>query len=691
MPSNNHLDAWYLIAVFFFVGSSTACGDSNLIIADFEGSTYSGWTVSGTAFGSEPATGTLPNQMHVSGYFGSRLVNTFADGDSSIGEAISQTFAIEAPYIAFLIGGGSDAKLIGIELILERTGEAIRVETGSESERLTWKFWDVRDLKAEKARLRIFDRSTGGWGHICIDQIIQTEEPPKAFDLDRELALYRQSTSYMNESLRSQFHFSPEINWMNDPNGLVYHEGEYHLFHQYNPAGNDWGHMSWGHAVSNDLIHWKHLPLAIPESNGKMAFSGCCVIDHRNTSQLGDGISPPMIAIYTAHGGGKQVQNLAFSHDRGRTWKAYDSNPVLDLNNSDFRDPKVFWHEPSDRWFMLVSLAVEKVIVFYSSENLKDWVEVSRFGPAGIVNKPNWECPDLFELPVENEPGTTRWVLETDIGNGSVAGGSGGEYFVGTFDGIHFKTQQRSQWVDYGRDFYAPITWSNLPKEDKRCIWIGWLNNWETSMIPTNPWRGCMSIPRSLSLRKISFNENEPPNYVLIQKPIQELKRLRISTQTPDAANIRWPPKTVFKTNKPKESLIEIEADMVVGSARSVGFRIRSDENEYIEIGYDRFYAGVYVDRSHSGNVQFHPNFPGRHHAPARLIDGRIRLHAFIDRSTIEVFVNDGEAVISDRYFPSSQSKSVEAFAGDETAAIENLTIHQLNSIWQTTTLEIDE
>lgn len=666
--------------IVLLIFSRLQAADDDLLIADFEGDSYGQWTITGDAFGDVPAKGTLPNQMAVSGYEGKRLVNTFAGGDKTTGTVTSLEFTIERSHIAFLIGGGPHKDTLGLRLLLG--DETVRSATGSESEQLLWASWDVSDLKGRKVRLRIIDNATEGWGHICVDHIIQTDSPPKPFDLTRDLARYRQQPDYMNEPLRPQFHFSPEINWMNDPNGLVFHDGEYHLFHQYNPAGNSWGHMSWGHAVSRDLVHWRHLPLAIPEADGVMAFSGCCVVDHKNTSGFGNGSKPPMVAIYTGHGHGRQTQWLAYSNDSGRSWTKYANNPVLDVGKADFRDPKVFWHEATRRWVMVVSLAVEKVLVFYGSDDLKSWKELSRFGPAGVVNKPNWECPDLFELPVEGEPGKRLWVLEVDIGNGSVAGGSGGEYFVGTFDGTRFKTTQRAQWVDYGRDFYAPISWDNIPPSDGRRIWIGWFNNWETSLVPTFPWRSCMSVPRELSLIKVAFNSEEPPTYVLVQKPVAELQNLRIGSMTLDTKTAAWPPVPITKPGELADMTFGLQATLRPGNARSVGFRIRTGDDEYTEVAYDRNFAGVYVDRSKSGNVGFHRAFPGRHTAPARLIKGEVTLQILVDRSSIEVFINGGEVVISDRIFPSSRAPVIETFAGDDTASIPSAQLYKLRSIW---------
>ena len=667
-----------LVVSLTLVSNARVLAD-DIVLEDFESGTYEGWSITGDAFGDAPATGALPGQMSVSGFRGTGLVNTFRNGDASVGTATSSEFTIERSNIAFLIGGGPHKENLGIELLID--GEPERAATGPESEELEWSSWDVSDFTGKQARLRIFDRATGGWGHINVDHIIQTNVPPKRFDLEFKLAEYRKSADYLNEPLRPQAHFTPEINWMNDPNGLVFHDGEYHLFYQYNPAGNSWGHMSWGHAVSTDLTHWEHLPLAIPEEDGIMAFSGCCIVDHRNTSGFGSGQRPPMVAVYTGHGRGKQVQNLAYSNDNGRTWTKYSGNPVLDINNPDFRDPKVFWHAASNRWVMVVSLANEKVIVFYASDDLKNWKELSRFGPAGTKNKPNWECPDLFELPVENETGKKLWVLEADMGSGSIAGGSGSEYFVGHFDGTTFTATQDAKWVDYGRDFYAPVSWSDIPETDGRRIWLGWFNNWETCLVPTSPWRSCMSVPRTLTLRKQPSGDNA--TYTLIQRPVQEFRKLSNGVIPLNTTAAAWPPVAVSKPAELTDMNFILETTLQPGSARSCGIRIRTGQDEYTEVGYDREPGVVYVDRRKSGNVDFHPAFAGRHDAPVQLIDGAAKLSIIVDRSTIEVFINDGEAVISDRIFPTSQTAVIEAFAGDISAKLRNTTLQQLKSIWK--------
>ncbi|MFF5362045.1 GH32 C-terminal domain-containing protein [Streptomyces scabiei] len=244
------------------------------------------------------------------------------------------------------------------------------------------------------------------------------------------------------ETYRPQFHFTPEKNWMNDPNGLVYYKGEYHLFYQYNPSGNGWGDMSWGHAVSKDLVHWEELPLALSHDDKEMVFSGSAVVDENNTTGFGTKKNPPMVAIYTRHdkSTGIQSQALAYSTDLGRTWTRYRGNPVIDIGSKDFRDPKVQWYAPTQSWLMTVSLSAEHKVRFYSSKNLKDWTRLSDFGPAGATGGV-WECPDLFPLPVDGDKGNTKWVLVVNINPGGIAGGSAAQYFIGDFDGTKFTAE----------------------------------------------------------------------------------------------------------------------------------------------------------------------------------------------------------------------------------------------------------
>ncbi len=645
--------------------------DDEVVLFDFENETHDGWEVEGNAFHDGPIDG---SRFDIHGYRGSQLVNSFGDGDSATGSLTSPEFELTADHLSFLIGGGNHPGETGVELLVD--GRSVREATGIDSGDMQWRSWDVAPFRGQTAKLRIFDRATGGWGHINLDHVVFTATPRTGSGIWR-LDDYRQSTQYYRERYRSQFHFSPELNWMNDPNGLVYFDGEYHLFYQHNPHGNGWGHMSWGHAVSLDLVHWEHLPIALHEEYGVMAFSGSCVVDWNNTSGFGVDGEPPLVAIYTGHQSGRQTQDIAYSTDRCRHWTKYVGNPVLDIGEADFRDPKVFWHADTERWIMIVSLATQKRVQFYGSHDLKSWTHLSDFGPAGAPDKLNWECPDLFELQIEGEPGETRWVLEVGMGNGSIAGGSGGEYFIGHFDGQSFICEDAPDevhWIDYGRDYYAPVSWSDIPAEDGRRIWIGWMNNWETSLLPTAPWRSEMSIPRSLSLRRVDGRLQ------LVQAPVAELQSLRGEPWS--LQNVKVDDVLDLTLEYGIEgSQLEIIAEIEPGPASMVGFVVRAGETEQTRIEVDIAPAQLSVDRTRSGHVDFHPAFAGIHVAPLSLRDGRIKLQIFVDQSSIEVFGNDGETVITDRIFPAEESQGVQIYATGE-ATIHSLSVWPLRSIW---------
>ncbi len=639
---------------------------ADLKIADFEQADYRGWKVEGDAFGDGPVSA---SKTRTQGFRGQRFANSFGRGDAALGSIESPVFEINRKFISFLICGGRQANQVGISLMID--GKEVRSATGSDSEVLRWVAWDVEEFKGKIATLKVYDRSQAGWGQITVDEVIMSDQPRFGSGTLR-LEDYRRSREYYTEEYRPQFHFTPELNWMNDPNGLVYFEGEYHLFYQHNPHGMEWGHMSWGHAVSRDLMHWEHLPIALHEEYGVMAFSGSCVIDEKNTSGFGKDGQIPMVAIYTGHGHGRQTQDLAYSLDRGRTWTKYEDNPVLDLQKEDFRDPKVFWHEATQKWIMVVSLAVEKKIHFYGSTDLKDWKLLSEFGPAGVKDKPNWECPDLFELPIVNEPGKTHWVLEVDIGSGAIAGGSGGEYFTGIFDGERFTADSmESQWVDYGRDFYAPISWSGIPKKDGRRIWIGWMNNWETCLNPTFPWRSAMSVPRELTLRRIDGVLR------LCQKPVKEVELYDLTTVVDEE---------VLKDRKELVALgpqFDLFLEFEPKEASEFGVELFKGPESSTVVGYDVVKGQLFVDRRKSGNTDFHPAFAGKHSGPLKPdSDGKIRIRILVDACSVEVFGNDGETVITDLVFPKRGSDQVELYTkGGECQVV--IRVCRMKSVWK--------
>ena len=492
-----------------------------------------------------------------------------------------------------------------------------------------------------------------------------------------------------SERYRPQFHFTPAANWMNDPNGLVFFAGEYHLFYQYNPFGNTWGHMSWGHAVSPDLVHWQYLPVAIPEVDGVMAFSGSAVVDWKNTSGFGRGGEPPLVAIYTGHRTDRpsQSQFLAYSTDRGRTWTRYAGNPVLDISVADFRDPKVFWYEPQQKWVMVLALSLEHKVLLYSSPDLKRWTPLSEFGPTGAVGGV-WECPDLFELPVDGDPQKTRWVLIVNLNPGGVAGGSGAQYFVGDFDGTRFRAEASGAtaaagapdggalWADYGKDFYAAVSWSDMPRTDGRRVWIGWMNNWQYGKdIPTSPWRSAQSVPRELALRTTRDGVR------LVQRPVAELQRLRGTGRRLGAQPIPVG-STPLAARGISGTALEIVAELEAGAASELGVKVRTGRNEETVIGVDPRAGRLFVDRTRSGEVSFHPDFPGRHAGPLPIENGRVRLRILVDRSSVEVFAGDGRTVITDQIFPDPASDGVALYATGGPARLVTLEAWPLQSAW---------
>jgi sucrose-6-phosphate hydrolase SacC (GH32 family) len=321
-----------------------------------------------------------------------------------------------------------------------------------------------------------------------------------SYDEDKVRAMQsHKRTSIFTEDFRPRAHFTPLKNWINDPNGLLYYKGKYHLFYQHNPSGILWGNMSWGHSVSTDLQHWEHLPVAIDCTETTGIFSGSAVVDFTNSSGFGSIENPPLVAIYTVHQNDEsnQSQHIAYSVDEGATWVKYADNPVLDLGMKDFRDPKVSWVEATQSWLMTVAKPQEYKIAFFTSKDLKNWEHLSDFGPLGATGG-IWECPDLF--PLQTPSGEDKWVLLVSLNPGGIAGGSGTQYFIGDWDGKTFSTDQKeTKWIDYGRDNYAGVTFHNAP--DNRKIFLAWMSNWDyAAKLPSPIWRGSMTAPRELTL-----------------------------------------------------------------------------------------------------------------------------------------------------------------------------------------------
>jgi fructan beta-fructosidase len=481
---------------------------------------------------------------------------------------------------------------------------------------------------------------------------------------------------------RPQYHFTPPQNFMNDPNGTVFYKGEYHLFYQYNPEGNVWGHMSWGHTISSDLTHWQNLPVALHEVPDEyMVYSGSAVVDWNNTSGLCKNPDPQdrscLVAIYTAAYKDRQKQHIAFSNDRGRTWTNYSGNPVADLDAPDFRDPNVFWYEPQHKWVMVAVLADERTLVILDSPDLKHWTKRSTFGPAGDTAG-QWECPDLIELPIEGAS-EKRWVLIINRNPGAPAGGTGVRYLIGKFDGANFTSEVPDAfalWADWGKDFYATNTWNDMPSTDGRRVWIGWFSNWQyANTEPTVLWRGAQSVPRTLTLRRYADGLR------LVQKPIQGLEILRHERLRVVNASTTEVKQKIRETGA-KGEVYELEAEMEPGQAEEIGFRLRKGKDAETLVGLDAVHGEVFVDRTRSGEVSFSKDFPGRHAARLEKNAG-VKLHVFVDRSSVEVFANDGERVLSDRIYPPPGSEGIELYTKGTGGTIISFTMWELESVWK--------
>lgn len=458
---------------------------------------------------------------------------------------------------------------------------------------------------------------------------------------------------------RPALHFTPPQNWINDPNGLIYHAGKYHLFYQHNPFGNKWGHMTWGHAVSRDLVRWEHLPIAIPEEGSTMIFSGSVVADAANTSGLCSDPANCLVAIYTGHEASKQSQHVAVSNDAGLTWKKYAQNPVIDLNKKDFRDPNVFWHAPSSQWVMAVVLPDEYKVQFYGSKNLLKWSLLSEFGGAGDRRK-IWECPALVELPIEKEPGKSKWVLLVSASN-QTDGFVGMQYFVGDFDGKTFRNSNAPEttlWLDYGKDFYAAIPWNNAP--NKRKIILGWMNNWAyAEHMPTPTWNGQMNIPREIALRRVDGQLR------IVQKPVDELYKTlsKVSIVPTSFVELRNDEMDLKEAIPNDQNVYELQVDFQMVNATGFGVKLAQNESgQQTVVGYDPANQRLYVDRSQSGQ-RVSDNFPSRDQAPLKAKNGKVSLRILVDRCSVEVFANDGEVALSSLIFPDPSSIRVSLFA----------------------------
>jgi fructan beta-fructosidase len=610
--------------------SAAASAADDLVIADFEGPDYGQWTVVGEAFGPKPAQGELPGQRPVTGFLGRGLVNTYRNGDGATGTLTSPPFKIERKYINFLIGGGNRPNEACVNVLV--AGKIVRTSTGNNDERLDWELWDVANLIGKQAQIQIVDNATGGWGHVNVDQIVMSDrykcEPAKPEKL-------------YGERYRPQFHFSPAKNWTNDPNGMVFYKGEYHLFFQHNPSGINWGNMTWGHAVSPDMLHWRQLDHAIyPDKLGTI-FSGSAVVDWNNTAGFQTGDEKVIVCMYTSAGntsseskGQPFTQSIAYSNDRGRTWTKYAKNPVLEHIAANNRDPKVLWHASSQKWVMALYLDKNDYALF-SSPNLKQWTKLCVVSLSGAS-----ECPDFFELPVDGDAKNTKWAFW----------GANNNYCLGRFDGTTFTRDTEMLPTHWGANRYAAQTFSDLPAADGRRIQIAWMAG---GAYPRMPFNQQMSFPVTLTLHTF------PEGVRLCSLPVRELDSLHGRQHAWDDFALR--PGENPLANVTGE-LFDIRLDVKPGAATEVCLDIRGTPIQY-QVKDKRLSC---LGKS----------------APVELADGRLAMQILVDRSSLEIFADDGRVNMAYCFLPPGDNKRLAVTARGGEATVQSLKVWELKSVW---------
>jgi sucrose-6-phosphate hydrolase SacC (GH32 family) len=490
-----------------------------------------------------------------------------------------------------------------------------------------------------------------------------------------------------DERYRPQYHFSPPMHFMNDPNGLIYFNGIYHLYYQYNPTQLVAGNQAWGHAVSSDLIHWVNADpqIAIPEAvSGPLAgqiFTGSTVLDSNNTSGFFNGIpGGGLVAIYTLNQPTREVQNIAYSLDSGYTYTDYSGNPVLSRGNEpNFRDPKVFYYAPTNSWIMAVALPRAHQVLFYRSSDLKSWVYLSAFGPAGLDGL-QWECPNLNEVPVQGT-NEKKWVLIVGINPGAPQGGSIDEYFVGNFDGTTFTSDDPvARLMDFGKDFYAAQTYNNTPNGD--VITVGWLSNWQyTQVVPTYPWRGVFTVARVLSLLPVETAIGTR----LVQTPISlDSLRNRLLFNGSFEVTSGGPISLNFGHGGSFEFETTLQATPTPGEQQQrVGIELANYHGEKVVVGYDWSQQYVYIDRGGANGFN-NPFFTDKVSVYTANPDNSVKLHVLVDRSVLEVFVDDGKQVGTSEFFMKEGPPTQLRYRAENgTVSVSKLEAYALKSIWR--------
>jgi fructan beta-fructosidase len=705
----------------------------DILMADFEGASYGDWKVTGEAFGPGPARGTLPNQMRVDGFKGKGLVSSFYGGDKSTGTLTSPEFAIERRFINFLIGGGKDPEKLCLNLLVE--GKVVRTATGPNdklggSEALAPASWDVGEFTGKRGVIQIVDNATGGWGHINVDEIVQSDrkapgvltnvareitltkpflnfpikngapkrptlieiegQPPRSFDIEladaepdwwafinvvpfqgKRAALkvselpedsaglksidqsdeIKNSGNLYRELCRPQFHFTARRGWLNDPNGLIFYKGEYHLFYQHNPFGTQWGNMSWGHAVSKDLVHWEELPAVLfPNPRTGDCFSGAAFVDARNQLGRKTGSEDVLVAFYLRTRSGLC---LAYSNDRGRTFTDYEGNPVLVHEGDRIDTPRPFWFASSRRWvaptfdfFTSPEGKRLRAVGFYSSANLTNWVFESRVEQDSYGDE-LCGCVDFFQLPVDGNPGNRKWVMIFIDGS----------YIVGTFDGHVFRTlegkpastKDRIQSLVARGNYYATMTWENVPKE--RRVQITWMEGPAHAGMPFNRQ---MTVPSELTLH------SEKEGLRLRMNPIDELKVLR--TKTHQWNNLALQPGE-NPLSRLSGELFELEVEFTPAAGARAVLNLRG-----IEVAYD---CDARQLSCGSASARIEP------------VDGVIQLKILLDRASVEVYGNAGRVYLPLIVFPDAKNRALAVTCSRGAVKASYLRAFELKPIWE--------
>ena len=484
----------------------------------------------------------------------------------------------------------------------------------------------------------------------------------------KELKLSDTFDDANREAFRPFYHHTPVYGWMNDPNGMFYKDGEYHLYYQYNPYSSMWGNMNWGHSSSKDLISWQHHPVVIQPNGLGAVFSGSSVVDKDNTAGFG---KDAIIAIYTS-AGASQIQSLAYSLDNGMTFHVYENNPII-AADKECRDPNMFWHEKSGKWILVLAAALEKEMWIYSSPDLKNWTKESSFGHGYGVQEGVWECPDLMELPVRGTD-RTKWVLICNINPGGPFGGSAAQYFVGDFDGKTFTCDTKpevAKWMDYGKDHYAAVSWSNTP--EKRHTVVAWMSNWQyANNVPTKQFRSANTLPRDIELYEGSDGE-----LYLAATPAPEVNALRTGKALKYGAFSAGTKKVSRKLPVENSGICEINLELASRSADKVYITLSNDKDEQTVMIYDLKNSTFSMDRTASGLTDFNKDFPAITVAPCPA-EAKQRLRLFIDRCSIEAFEGDGRFAMTNLVFPQHPYTTISIAVDKGRCKVNDLTVNLL-------------